>query len=143
MGPALQIVELERGAKTRAGITVIPAGETRLRYRLDLVKAWPRRAHLQPGLNKEHGGNLLSSWRQMPAVQKQLEFTAWSKEEGSLGEMGLVGSGPLRCVARVCPSCIFCPSQLHFTNPLAHKFIGKCLEEDFEHVLIVDLEIGW
>lgn len=36
----------------------------------------------------------------------------------------------------------FLPSQLHFTNPLAHKFIGNSLEEDFKHVLIVDVEIG-
>lgn len=90
-----------------------------------------------PRLNKEHGGNLLSSSRQIPVVQKKLEFIVWSKEEGSLGETGLVGNSLLRCVARICPSCFFCPSQLHFTNPLALKFIGKSLEEDFEHVLIV------
>lgn len=46
LGPILWIVELERAAKTMAGITAIPAGGIGLRYMLDLVKAWSRRAHL-------------------------------------------------------------------------------------------------
>lgn len=46
-------------------------------------------------------------------------------------------------VARICPLCIFCSPQLLFTNPLAHRFMGKSLEEDFEHPLIVDEVIEW
>lgn len=29
-----------------------------------------------------------------------------------------------------------------FTNCLVHNFLGKSLDEDFEHVLIVNIEIG-
>lgn len=96
-----------------------------------------------PGLNKKRGGNLQSSWRQMPAIQKKLEINVWNKEEGSVGEMGLVGNSPLRNVARICPSCIFCSPQLLFTKPLANKFMGKSLEEDFEHLLIADEVFVW
>lgn len=79
----------------------------------------------------------------LPAIQKKLEFNVWNKEEGSVGEMGLVGNSLLRSVARICTWCIFCSPQLHFTNPLAHKFMGKSLEEDFEHLLIADEVIEW
>lgn len=76
----------------------------------------------------------------MPAVQKKMEFVMWSKEEESLEGMGLVRNSALKNVAKICPSCVLYSSQLHFTNPLAYKFIGKGLEGAFEHVLIVEIE---
>lgn len=85
-------------------------------------------------------GEHIFTWTEQGAWQKPLELSetdASSTDEDGIycveqgeshGEKGPTGNSPLGCV---------------FTNPLARKFTEKSLEEDFEHVLIIDVGIGW
>lgn len=112
--------ERRQWTKAMADITAIAAGEMRWRYRWDLDKDWLRREHLHLDWMRS---KVETSWAL--GVQKKLEFIVWSKEGRSRGELGLLGISPPRCMAKICPSCIFCPPHWHFHKLSSAQLPGE------------------
>lgn len=109
------------GTKTMKGITAIPAAGIRLRYRLALVKVWPRRAHVHVDWPRSMVETSWALGHRCQQCRRSWNLLCGARRKGVLEGWVWWETVLSRNVAKICPSCI----TTAFQKPSSTQVHGK------------------